>query len=180
MRKTLVPLACAIALGVSASMAAADPIQLVIGDSYFLGTVIPGTGNPSAEQSWVNTLLSLAPDFDPDPDFTFDPGGPHQELLYRSPNAFGALPPTETYSKNDNSYQDPVSGINAQSYDYLLGKYGGAAYVWVVRDLDSVWLPWKGLSHYTLFAARQVPDGGATLVLLGAALAGLGAIRKRR
>jgi len=180
MRKMLIALACVTALGLSATTVGASPILLVIVVVYFLGSVIRGTGNESAEMSWVNKLAELGPDFDADPDFAFDEGGPQQELLYRSDNGFLGLPIATTFAKNDSSYQ-PLTGINVQAYDYLLGKYGGAAYVWVVRDLDSVLLPASRLSHYTLFSSGSylTPDGGMTIMLLGGALMGLGVLRRK-
>lgn len=37
----------------------------------------------------------------------------------------------------------------------------------------------SGLSHYTYFGTRTVPDGGASLLLLGAALGAVGLMRRR-
>ena len=37
----------------------------------------------------------------------------------------------------------------------------------------------SGTSHYTYFGTRTVPDGGASVLLLGAALSGVGILRRR-
>jgi hypothetical protein len=37
----------------------------------------------------------------------------------------------------------------------------------------------SGLSHYTYFGTRSVPDGGITISLLGSALVGLGLLRRK-
>jgi hypothetical protein len=83
-------------------------------------------------------------------------------------------------------------------FDYALAKYGGGdngGYVLFYLGGAATTLPtasntlWGrnnteqyGFSHYTTFAVPtqfDVPDGGATLMLLGAALGGLGFVRRR-
>jgi VPDSG-CTERM motif len=83
-------------------------------------------------------------------------------------------------------------------FDYALAKYGGGdngGYVLFYLGGAAATLPiasntlWGrdnteqfGFSHYTTFVATDtfdVPDGGATLMLLGAALGGLGLVRRR-
>ena len=98
----------------------------------------------------------------------------------------------------------PVQGASGDftvdaGFDYALAKYGnaqaGGGYVLFYLGGAATSLPtasnilWGaanteqfGLSHYTTFVATtqfDVPDGGATLMLLGAALGGLGFLRRR-
>ena len=78
---------------------------------------------------------------------------------------------------------------------FFLAKYAGpnAGYVlfntadWVAANGTTVpangstiWsVQGSGLSHYTYFGSTSVPDGGPSLLLLGAAVAGLGIVRRR-
>jgi hypothetical protein len=71
---------------------------------------------------------------------------------------------------------------------YLVAKYdgpNGGAEVWDISGLsggDIINLPskaWRhGMTGYALFGA-SIPDGGATVLLLGAALSGLGVLRRK-
>jgi hypothetical protein len=80
--------------------------------------------------------------------------------------------------------------INVTGFAYVLGKYGSnGSLVWFVNGaLGEVSLPGSyvppgtqggGLSHISWFTPVTVPDGGATLMLLGGALVGLGALRRK-
>lgn len=100
------------------------------------------------------------------------------------------------------------SSIDVTGFTYLIGKYdgpNGGTMVFRVSnidftgyDLNKVSLPGNydppggkegqeyGLSHYTLFKVQSsvpdpapTPDGGATLALLGSALVGIGALRRK-
>ena len=88
---------------------------------------------------------------------------------------------------------DPVPGTSG--WDYVLGKYdaGNAGYVlWHVGGAaftpeefsNPLWANKAGnghrISHYTVFNATTIPDGGTTLLLLGAGLAVLGVARRIR
>jgi len=76
----------------------------------------------------------------------------------------------------------------ATGYQYLFAKYDGPNYgseVWYIGDLSgSITIPATaggyGLSGWTLFneGGNQVPDGGTTAILLGAALAGTELLRR--
>jgi hypothetical protein len=111
------------------------------------------------------------------------------------------------YKTGINNYNGSVSGgvqvlgtntLTAAAFasQYILAKYDGpnAGYVlfstadWVAF-FGSTTLPtngstiWdangSGLSHYTYFGTRTVPDGGITISLLGTALVGLGLLRRK-
>ena len=74
-------------------------------------------------------------------------------------------------------------------YSYLFAKYDGQndiSQVWFVGDLSgSVTIPLDGplghgLSGWELFGpGGQVPDGGSTVLLLGAALSAIGLVRRK-
>ena len=146
---------------------------LVIGDAHELGFV--NFGIPSGDQdreNYVNHLIGMAlgsTDSALGQDFT------------RSNNNFGPLADAE-FNSNGTSLSIDVTG-----FDYLFAKYDGPNYgseVWYVGDLSGViTIPAKGgkygLSGWTLFTGSgdNVPDSGATVSLLGAALMGLAFLR---
>jgi hypothetical protein len=111
------------------------------------------------------------------------------------------------YRTGDNTYSGTVSGgfkqetnptvltAAALTSEYFLAKYDGpnAGYVlfntadWIAAgnttvpsNGSTIWdSRGSGLSHYSYFGTTSVPDGGTSLILLGAALAGLGIVRRR-
>jgi VPDSG-CTERM motif len=153
---------------------------LAIGDS--LGLIDPNhPASPDASEDFVDILLS--------------------QPLGSGPTQIGA----NFYTRTTN---DPLNGnypaaefaanLNGQFDDinlgsgflYLLAKYDGPNYgsvVWYVGGLTGlIDIPDKagqyGISNTYLFngvPSNGVPDGGTTLMLLGSALAGLGALRRR-
>jgi hypothetical protein len=110
------------------------------------------------------------------------------------------------YHTGNNTYSGSVSGgvkvdndsgvltASALTSQYFIAKYDGpnAGYVlfntadWLAAGNTSIPLNgstiWSskgsGLSHYSYFGSANVPDGGMSLILLGAALAGLGILRR--
>lgn len=115
--------------------------------------------------------------------------------------------PTCDYMTGVNNYNGSVSGgvqvldttsLTAAAFasQFILAKFDGpnAGYVlfntadWVTfwgsttlpANGSTIWGPGQnGLSHYTYFGTRTVPDGGASLLLLGAALGAVGMLRRR-
>jgi hypothetical protein len=79
--------------------------------------------------------------------------------------------------------------VNTSSSTYLLAKFGNSsALYWLdaISPVSAITSPFGGgggvprgggLSHVTLFGPTQVPEG-ATLMLLGFGLAGVGAFRR--
>lgn len=82
--------------------------------------------------------------------------------------------------------------LDVTGWEYLMVKYANVAYFYFVGDLTGIHLvnndvvsndngvP-QNASHYRLFGGNddnRVPDGGMTLMLLGAGLSGLGLVRK--
>lgn len=151
---------------------------LTIGDDHELGFV--EFGIPSGDQdrtNYVNHLIGMG--LGDQNDF----GGQH---FTRSNNDFGPLPDA-IFSHNGTSTSIDLGAVG--TYTYLFAKYDGPNYgseVWYVGDLGGIiTIPdtagGYGLSGWTLFTGGNlpgVPDGGTTVMLLGAALGSLGMARR--
>ena len=107
------------------------------------------------------------------------------QSITRSSNLFASLPNAVVTNVDGTS---TTFSIGTGLYSYLFAKYDGQndlSQVWFVGDLSgSVTIPQDGplghgLSGWELFGpgGDQVPDGGSTVMLLGAALTGLGVAR---
>lgn len=158
------------------------PIKLASGDQHELGRVLPGllVGNADREQ-YVNFMIGLPLG-----------GSDHvmingqDSLVMRSNNDFGALLDPATLALTGKGMR---VNLGTQSrYDYLLVRYNGpnaVSQVWHVGDLTGrILIPTiraqHGLPNWALFTSRPVgvPDGGATVMMLGVALGTLGAVRR--
>lgn len=167
-----------LALGLAAGTAQAT--SLSYGDANYLGYINDGIPSDVASTvGYLNNLITLAA------------GAPAvvigSETYSRVGSSLAGPFPTATGgSKIDTS---SGAGINVTGWTYLLGKYdagNAGAYVWYVVGLTTADIPnffnaqgQYGLSHYTLLNYAPVPDGGMTLMLLGGALVGLGALRRK-
>jgi len=155
-------------------------VALNVGDQQELGTVVHGI--PQGDQfitQYVNVMIGL-----PLGGSTHLNIGPHDNLVTRSMNNFGSLPgPAMLALRGTGTAID----LGAQgTYDYLFAHYGGpgggAVEVWFVGNLSGlISIPQIGFGHglsgWALFSGPGgvgVPDGGATVMLLGAALGMLG------
>ena len=169
---------CAVMLAFSTNASA-----LTIGDNQELGKVFFGIpSGDDARTNYVNHLVGMALGTS---DSAFS------QSFTRSNNNFGPLP-TAVFGKNGTSTTiDLGSGL----YSYLFAKYdgpNGGVEVWFVGNLSgNVTIPAfgfgppgttkYGLSGWTLFSpggGGNVPDGGTTVMLLGAALGALGTARR--
>jgi hypothetical protein len=163
---------CAVMLAFSTNASA-----LTIGDSQELGKVFFGIpSGDDARTNYVNHLIGMALG-------TSDVAD--GQTYFRSNNSFSPLP-TAVFALNGTSTTiDLGSGL----YTYLFAKYDGPNYgseVWYVGNLSGIiTIPATGggygLSGWTLFGpggTPGVPDGGATVMLLGAALGALGMARR--
>jgi VPDSG-CTERM motif len=150
---------------------------------YVPGLTYPGSANPGIV-SVVDTYLSGKYPLDP-PDLAYKQNaggseegwlGPSYTTLFNS-DASGA---TITYNGSG-----PALALGPK---YLLVKDGNHLPYAYLFDLTSAW---NGTETLTLsgfwpdkgeisYVAMYVPDGGSTLMLLGMALAGLGAARRFR
>jgi hypothetical protein len=183
------------AVAVGLALSAAPAFALTINDAGVVGTIEAGTGNgsnASNETDWSNYLLSLGANATVTTDADTPPNG-NNETYKTGSNDYNATLSTGTQSAaiGDN---DPIP--NVAGSQYALVKYDGpnAGYVlYNVADFDggsgnlpefsySIWgkAEQYRVSHVTTFGGKTttVPDGGATLILLGAALSGLGAARR--
>ena len=150
---------------------------LTIGDGHEIGFV--NFGIPSGDQDrtdYVNHLIGMG--LGTQDDFQ----GQH---FTRSNNSFGPLS-TAVFHHNGTSTSINLGAVG--TYTYLFAKYDGPNYgseVWYVGDLSgTITIPATaggyGLSGWTLFTTggQGVPDGGTTVMLLGAALSALGMARR--
>ncbi len=157
-------------------------VVLAVHDQHELGTVVHGI--PEGDQDitqYVNAMIGLMPGHS-----THVIIGPHDNLVSRSMNNFGTLPGPATLASR-HRYGN-ILGAQG-TYDYLFAHYGGpgggTVEVWFVGNLGGpLNIPQTGFGHglsgWALFTAGGVgvPDGGATLMLLGAALGVLGVTRR--
>jgi hypothetical protein len=158
-------------------------VALSIGDQHELGKVVHGIpeGDPFIPQ-YVNAMIGLSLGGS-----THVIIGSHDNLVTRSMNSFGTLPGPATLALRGT---DTMIDLGAQgTYDYLFAHYGGpgggTVEVWFVGNLSGALnIPQIGFGHglsgWALFTAGGVgvPDGGATVMLLGAALGVLGISRR--
>jgi hypothetical protein len=157
--------------------------SLAIGDQHELGIVVHGI--PEGDQDitqYVNAMIGLSLGGS-----THVIIGPHDNLVTRSMNDFGPLPGPATLALRGTG---TAIDLGAQgTYDYLFAHYGGpgggTVEVWFVGNLSGVVnIPQIGFGHglsgWALFTAPGVgvPDGGATVMLLGVALGALGMARR--
>jgi hypothetical protein len=166
---------CAVMLAFSHNASAVT--ALTIGDGHELGFV--RFGIPSGDDfrtTYVNHLIGMALG-------TADSAD--GQTYTRSNNNFGSLPTAVFALNGTGTTIDLGTGL----YSYLLAKYDGPNYgseVWYVGNLSGIiTIPALGgrygLSGWTLFGPGTppgVPDGGTTVMLLGAALGALGIARR--
>jgi hypothetical protein len=148
-------------------------------DPHVVGTITPGApADPADVATYINFMIGLAPG---------GSGTFSGQDITRTTNTFGSLPTA--------SATGAVSGtgttidLNALgTFTYLFAKYDGQndnSVVWNIAGLTgTLTIPADGpngygLSGWILFGPTgQVPDGGTTVMLLGAALGALGMVRR--
>ena len=160
-----------------------------------VGTVDAGTQSANVDnvRAWANYLLGLGENVAP---FNVDAdlNGTTEEYatginayagtLTGGTRVNGATPDIETYEWVMGKYNGKNAGYVLFNVDDYLAAYGGTK---IPEYSDDIWTTNGGngyqLSNITGFGTRtprinQVPDGGATLLLLGMAIASLGGIPK--
>jgi len=151
---------------------------LTIGDAHELGFVNFGIPSGDSDRlTYVNHLIGMTPGTSDKAD---------GQTYFRSGNNFGSLAPAVLGGLVDGTSTSINLGAGG-TYLYLFAKYDGPNYgseVWYVGDLSgTITIPATaggyGLSGWTLFgSAATTPDGGTTVMLLGAALSVLGMARR--
>lgn len=154
-------------------------IALTFNDSHVVGTVTPVTpASPAARADYINFMIALAPG---------GAGVLDGNTITRSTNLFGSLPTADATGALTGS--STSINLGAGGFTYLFAKYDGQndlSFVWNVAGLSGiVTIPQDGplghgLSGWVLFGGggNGVPDGGATVMLLGASLGTLGMLRR--
>ncbi len=157
---------------------------LTFNDTHVVGTITPGApANPADVAPYINFMIGLTAGTSG----TFH-NPPHTQTITRSTNLFASLPNAEvpgSVSGGGTTIDLGAGGV----YSYLFAKYDGQndiSQVWYVGNLSGiVTIPLDGplghgLSGWVLFppGGQQVPDGGTTVMLLGAALGALGIARR--
>ena len=183
------------------TLMAAIAITLITAPAYALTLSTPGVvgvanssvtstafGNPTVLTNIAQTLLNMAAN-------TSTPTGC---LVVTQGSSCYQTGPTEYSANLSGLTSTVVSGLNGQvqniaglGYTWLLAKYNGpnAGYVLFYVPTFGTTIPafpttlWTstnqyGISGYVAWGSTSVPDSGATLSLLGLALAGLGAFRR--
>jgi type II secretory pathway pseudopilin PulG len=156
-------------------------------DPQYLGSLVPPEpASGPDEEHYVNTLAQHAPGV-----FTDTWGG--QTYTYtRTANSCGTCPTAVFNSKNESPIENKngttTVNLGTGGFTYLLAKYdgpNGADAVWNIQGLTGlVYIPFNAfghdISHWSLFGGggQGVPDGGTTVMLLGAALGTLGVVRR--
>jgi VPDSG-CTERM motif len=160
-------------------------IHVAMGDQRELGQVHPAISQGDAAiTQYVNSMIGLSLGGS-----GHVSSGPHDNLVTRSMNNFGALPSAAALALRGKGTIDLGTQV---TYDYLFAHYGGPrggfAEVWYVGDLSGsglITIPGNALRHglsggalFTNAGGRTVPDGGTTAMLLGVALGALGVVRR--
>jgi hypothetical protein len=188
--KNIVALALAAAVLVALPIRANATTILTFGDLHAstyngpdLGSVMFGIPSGDADRtSYVNKLITITLGT------TFiDPVT--GQTYVRSFSNLGSPYPAAVFALNGTS---TTINLGTTGYQYLFAKYDGpnaGSEVWDVNGLMGIiTIPANGLvgqnyglSGWTLFngtGGNDVPDGGSTVMLLGAALTGLGVARR--
>jgi hypothetical protein len=168
---------CAAMLAFSPKAAAT---ALTFNDAHVVGTMTPGPVNLAVVSASINYMVALAPG---DSGTFHNP--PFAQTITRSSNTFASLP-NALVPGAVTGFSTTIN-LGAGVYSYLFAKYDGQndlSQVWYVGNLSGiVTIPALGpsghaLTRWKLFPGGQVPDGGTTVMLLGAALGALGMARR--
>lgn len=179
--------ACAAAMILAGVQASAIPTT--VDSSYLLGTVDPGSpSSPPDELARLNNLVNA---YNGTPPGTYNPAGLY--LLNPGANVPSApLPLGVTHhGQVSGSGTSQAISLGASQYDWLMAKWANVAAFYYIGNLTGDLMlvndvvlngnnkP-QGLSHYVLFNRHtNVPDGGATIALLGLGLVGLGGLSRK-
>jgi hypothetical protein len=188
MKKALLfAIACVAVLGLTATNVRAD--ALLVGDGNYVGFIagITGAVNETDEAAMLAKLITLDPD-----EVEISAPPPTTTTYDRRFSTLDPLPAVGGTAVPNTG--GPYDSIDVTALGYLMGKYDGknaGFYVWLVPT-GSYAMPLElgpdpanptanahGISHYVLFNANSIPDGGVTLMLLGGALVALDTLRRK-
>lgn len=161
---------------------------VVMGDGNYVGQVVNGApANAVSEVGYINFLITL----DTGAGFPVAVDNPalgDDEMYDRIDSTIDPAPleplpggfPAATTAGGQNGLGASAT-IDASGFQYLLAKYGGFTWVWYSETGFSATeaVPQSKLSHISLYNGISVPDAGASLVLFGAGLVGIGLVRRR-
>ena len=149
-------------------------------DTHVVGTISPAApADPTDVASYINNMITLLPGTSD----TFS-----GQTITRSTNLFGSLPMASAVgTQSGTGTTINLNGLG--TFTYLFAKYDGQndnSVVWNITGLTgTLTIPafgpgGYGLSGWILFnqTGPAVPDGGTTVMLLGAALGALGMARR--
>jgi hypothetical protein len=170
--------ACAVMLAFT-NNARADTTLGFFPDTHVVGSITPGApADPADVATYVNFMIGLTPG---------TAGTFSGQLITRSTNLFGSLP-TASATGSVSGTGTTINLNTLGTFTYLFAKYDGQndnSQVWNISGLTGVLtIPANGplgygLSGWILFGPTGfVPDGGSTVMLLGAALGALGMARR--
>jgi hypothetical protein len=162
-----------------------DPVTLT-GDSHVVGTVSDGSpANAAAHATFINFLITLGTNTTVVHDFGGNLG---VQTFYRTTNTFVGGLPTASATGAVSGTSTTINLNVLGTFTYLFAKYDGQnddSVVWNISGLTGILtIPadgplGHGLSGWILFGPTgSVPDGGTTVMLLGAALGALGMARR--
>jgi VPDSG-CTERM motif len=146
-------------------------------DGHTLGRVFSGEGPVAQRTALVNHMIGMALS-------TSDRFSGH--VVFRDGNNFGPLPGPAVFALTGHGTNITIgSGL----YSYLLAQYGtgidSVGHAWYIGNLSGdITIPAATgimrLTRWKLFGpgVPGVPDGGTTVMLLGAALVALGMARQ--
>ena len=156
-------------------------------DAFVVGHVHPDVPQSDVDRvNFINFMIALAPGGSGD-----DVVGGHHDMVFRSTNVFVPLPAATTvgmldFGANVTSFNTATLGTFTYLFAHYGGPHSGTSIVWDISSLRGVitipsFLGNYGLSGWSLvtpFTPDSVPDGGATIMLLGLGLSALGMVRR--
>jgi hypothetical protein len=184
--KTLTKLAVLTVLATFSSVQA-----VTVGASRLIGTIIPGTpADPDNEQEMVRFLVAA---YNTDPTARAlgnNPADPQNEAYFLNPGLdvpAGPLALPESAGRFNLATSNTTLDLGTGGFTYIVAKFGQDSEAFYLGGLtgeitlNNLTGNQNGLSGYTLFnpGTTRVPDGGATVALLGAGLLGLGMMRRK-
>jgi hypothetical protein len=166
---------CAVMLAFSPNAKAVTVLNF--NDGHTLGRVFSGEGPVAQRTALVNHMIGMALS-------TSDPFLGH--VVFRDGNNFGPLPGPAVFALTGHGTNIT---IGSGTYSYLLAQYGtgidSVGQAWYIGNLSGdITIPattgTMRLTRWKLFGpgVPGVPDGGTTVMLLGAALVALGMARR--